>query len=164
MQHALGATTASLERVAYGVQQVATRERIRVGRHLAGCALGHHAAPALAGARADVDDVVGAADGVLVVFHHHQGVALVAQFVQGIQQDLVVTRVQADGGFVQHVAHALQIGAQLRRQTDPLRLATRERGCTAIEREIAQAHFLQKLQPALDLRDQVTCDALLASG
>ena len=46
------------------------------GRHVGRRALRHHAAAALAGAGTDVDDVVGAADRVLVVLHHHQRVAL----------------------------------------------------------------------------------------
>mmetsp|Transcript_21568 Transcript_21568/g.83913 ORF Transcript_21568/g.83913 Transcript_21568/m.83913 type:complete len:326 (+) Transcript_21568:1061-2038(+) len=90
-------------------------------------ALGHHAAAALAGAGADVDDVVGAADGVLVMLDHHQGVAPVAQGGQRLQQDLVVARVQADGGLVQHIADALQIAAELGRQPDALGLAARQR-------------------------------------
>jgi hypothetical protein len=48
--------------------------------------------------------------------------------VQGLEQDLVVARVQADGGLVQHVANALQVAAQLGRQADALGLAARERG------------------------------------
>jgi hypothetical protein len=58
------------------VQQVAAGERIRRCRDLPPRALRHDAAAALARARADVDDVVGAPDGVLVVLHHHQRVAL----------------------------------------------------------------------------------------
>ena len=81
------------------------------------------------------------ANGFLVMLYHHQRVALVAQGAQGTQQNLVVPCVQADGGLVQHVAHPLQIAAQLRCQTDTLRLATAERGSAAVQRQIAQAHF-----------------------
>ena len=84
----------------------------------------HQAAATFAGARADVDDVVGTADGVFVVFHHHQRVALVAQAFQGVQQNLVIAGVQTDGGLVQHIAHTLQVAAQLCGQTDALRLTT----------------------------------------
>jgi hypothetical protein len=120
---------------------------------------GHQVAAALAGAGADVDDVVGAADGVFVVLHHHQRVALVAQLVQRVQQDAVVARMQADGRFVQHVAHALQVAAQLRRQADALRLAAAERGRGAVQRQVAQAHFFQEFEPAADLGDHVAGDA-----
>ena len=38
-----------------------------------------HQPPApLAGTRPDIDDVIGVANGVLVVLHHHQRIALVA--------------------------------------------------------------------------------------
>ena len=50
---------------------------------------------------------------------------------------------QADGGFVEHVTHALQVAAQLRRQADALRLATAERGRAPVQREVAQAHFFR---------------------
>jgi hypothetical protein len=41
---------------------------------------------------------------------------------------------QADGRLVEHVAHALQVRAELRREPDALRLAARERRRRAIER------------------------------
>jgi hypothetical protein len=122
--------------------------RVGLPRQVGHRALGHQPAAALAGAGADVDDVVGAADGVLVVLHHHQRVALVAQLGQRVQQDAVVARVQADGRLVQHVAHALQVAAQLRRQADALRLAAAERGRGAVQRQVAQAHLFQELEPA----------------
>ncbi len=50
----------------------------------------------LAGARAHIDDVVGGADGVLVVLDHDHGVALVAQALEGRDQAVVVALVQAD--------------------------------------------------------------------
>ena len=49
----------------------------------------------------------GAPDGVVVVFYHHQGIAIAFEPGQRAEQDSVVTRVQADGGFVQDVADAL---------------------------------------------------------
>jgi hypothetical protein len=63
---------------------------------------------------------------------------------QRVQQHAVVARVQADGGLVQHVAHALQVAAQLRGQADALRLAAAERGRGAVQRQVAQAHLGQE--------------------
>ena len=127
-------------------------------------ALGHQPAAALAGARADVDDVVGAADRVLVVLDHDQRVALVAQLLQRVEQDLVVARVQADGRLVEHVADALQVAAELRREADALRLAARERRRGAVERQVAEADFLEELEPAPDLGDHVARDLGVAAG
>ncbi|NZA02359.1 hypothetical protein H0I39_12400 [Ottowia beijingensis] len=142
----------------HGVAQIAPGGRIRRGLQVSRRALGHQPAAAHAGAGADVDQVLGAADGVLVVLDHHQGVALVAQRVQRIEQDAVVACMQSDGRLVEHVAHALQVAAQLRRQADALRLAAAERGRAAIQREVAQADLFEEVEAALDLGDQVARD------
>ncbi len=155
---------ALLDRMHQRLGQEAARQRFRVLRDLLGRALGDHAAAALAGARADVDDVVGAADRVLVVLDHHQRVALVAQRAQGVQQDLVVARMQADGRLVQHVAHALQVAAELRRQPDALRLAARQGRRRAVQRQVAQADLLEELQAAADLADHVARDLRVAAA
>jgi hypothetical protein len=78
-----------------------------------GVALGHDRAAVHAGAGTDVDDVVGGADGVLVVLHHQHRVAQIAQVREGAQQALVVALVQADGRLVEDVHHAHQPGADL---------------------------------------------------
>ena len=84
-------------------------------------------AAVLAGAGADVDDPVGGPDGVLVVLDDDQGVAEVLEPDQGLDQPLVVALVQADRRLVEDVEDADQAGADLRREPDPLRLATRQR-------------------------------------
>ena len=149
---------ARLQRVPHGVPQVAAGGGVGRGLQVGHAALRHQAAAAHAGARADVDQVLGGADGVFVVFDHHQRVAVVAELLQRAQQDAVVARVKADGGFVEHVAHALQVAAQLRGQADALRFAARQGGRAAIEREVAQAHLFQKRQTAVDLGQQVARD------
>ena len=150
-----------LHRMLHCMQQVAAGHRFGNAADVAHLPLGHHAATALAGAWADVDDVVGAADGVFVVLHHHQRVALLAQLVQRVQQDLVVARVQADGRLVEHVADALQVGAQLCREADALCLPAREGGGAAVQGQVTQSHLFQEFEPALDLGNQVARDPLL---
>ena len=88
-------------------------ERRGMRHQLLGIALGDHLAAELAGARAEVDHVLRAADGVLVVLHHHQRVALGAELLQHVEQDLVVAVVQADGRLVEDVAHAAQIACPI---------------------------------------------------
>ena len=154
---------AQLQWVLDRVQQVTSGQGVRRGRQVCRRSLRHNPSAALAGTGADVDDVVGAAYGVFVMLDHHQRVAALAQFAQGAQQDLVVTRMQADGRLVQHIANALQIAAQLRGQPDALRLAARERGRTTVQRQVAQAHVFEKLQPALDFRHQVAGDLGVAA-
>ena len=58
-----------------------------------------------AGAGADVDDIVGLAHRVLVVFDDDQRVAQVAQAFHGGDELVVVALVQADARLVQHIEH-----------------------------------------------------------
>ena len=108
--------------------------------------------------------MLGAADRVLVVLDHDQRVALGAEARERVEQDLVVARMQADGRLVEDVADAAQVGAELRREPDALRLAARERRRAAIEREVSQAHLLEESQPRDELGEDVARDLLLAPG
>jgi hypothetical protein len=147
-----------LQRVPDRLAQIAPGLRIGGAFDVGDAAFGHQLTAALAGARADVDDVVGAADRVFVVFDHHQRVALVAELVQRVEQDAVVARMQADGGFVEHVADALQVAAELRREADALRLAAAQGRRAAVEREVAEADFFEDFETAADFGDQVAGD------
>ena len=66
-------------------------------------AFGDDVATVNAGTRADVEYVIGAADGVLVVLDHDHGVAEVAQALEGFQQASIVALVQADRRLVENV-------------------------------------------------------------
>ena len=114
------------------------------------------------GARSQVDDVVGAAQRLLVVLHHDQGVAQVPEVNQGFQQALVVALVQPDGRLVEDVEHPHQGGTDLGGQPDALRLAAGEGGGAAVQGEVLQpdaghegktvAHLLQDLRRDLLFR------------
>src|SRR6516162_3742213 len=112
----------------------------RIGRsgHVPGRAAGHKVPALFASARPEVDDVVSSADGLLVVLHHEYRVAQVAQALQRLQQALVITGVQANARFVQHVEYTPQLGADLRGQPDTLALAAGERSRGTVETQIAQ--------------------------
>ena len=112
----------------------------------------------------EIDHVIGTQDGVFVVFDHQQGVALVAQLHERVEQHLVVARMQADGRLIQHVTHAAQVRAQLRSQPDALRLAAGQRRCSAIQRQIAEADFTQEMQPAVQFADHVTRNVGISSS
>ena len=60
----------------------------------------------LSGAGADVDDVIGNANGLLVVLDDDDGVPDVAQPHERVDEPLVVALVQADRRLVEHVEHA----------------------------------------------------------
>ncbi len=138
-----------------GVRQASAGGGVRVGLQFRHRALGNHAPAVNPGTRPQVDDVLGAADGVLVVLHHHDGVALAFQPAEGVQQHAVVPRVQADGGLVEDVAHPLQIGAQLGGDADALRLPAGERGRGPVQVQVGQPHLLQEVQPRADFRHDV---------
>ena len=124
-------------------------------------ALGDERAAAFAGAGADVDDVVGAADRVLVVFDDDERVArLVAERLQRHQtEDLVVARMQPDRRLV--VADAFRrLFAELRRRADALRRLAASVGA-ARRASGSQADFAEELGRR-DLGDHVARDAALA--
>ena len=107
-------------------------------------------------ARPHLDDVIGGANRVLVVLDDDDGVADVAQALERRDHLDVVLRVQADARLVEHVEHAHQARADLRRQPDALRLAARQRARAAVEVEVVEADAEQQLQPAADLRQHLT--------
>ena len=88
--------------------QVLTGQRLLVLEQLLVGARVHDPAAVLPRSRTDVDDVVGDLHGVFVVLHHHHGVAEIAHADERLDQPLVVSLVQTDRRFVQHVQHAHQ--------------------------------------------------------
>ncbi len=98
-------------------------QRARRGCDLRGRSAGHHFAAVTAGARAEIDDVIGAANRVLVMLDHQHGVAQVAQRFQRLQQAIVVAMMQTDRRLIEHVQHAAQLRANLRRQANALAFA-----------------------------------------
>ena len=62
-----------------GLAQHAARDRLRIGDDVLDGALRDHAAAVYAGARSHIDQVIGRADRVLVVFDHDQRIATLAQ-------------------------------------------------------------------------------------
>ena len=90
---------------------------------LLGLADGHHLAASLAGPGAEIDHPVGEANRLLIMLHDDDRVAFVAKLGEGPEQPGVVARMQADRGFVEHIEHAGEAGADLGGQPDPLALA-----------------------------------------
>ena len=76
-------------------------------------------------------------------------------------QLVVVALVQADRGLVEDVEDADELGADLRRQPQPLRLAARERLRGAVELEVADADVVEEGQPLADFLDDPVADQLL---
>ncbi len=143
-------------------RQVLAGERVVASHHRFRRALGDDAPAVNAGTGADVEHVVGGTDGVLVVFHHDHGVAQIAQMDQRLEQAVVVTLVQADGGLVEDVHHAHQAGADLARQANALGLAAGEGLGAALQVEVVEADVDQELEPGVYLVDHLLGDLALA--
>ena len=124
----------------------------------------HDVAAVLPGTGTDVDDVVGGADGLLVVLDDDDRVAQVPQPLQGPDEALVVALVQADGGLVEDVEHAHEAAADLAGQADPLGLAARERARRAGQRQVVEADVEQELHALADFLEDPVGDHVLALG
>ena len=114
-----------------------------------------------AGAGADIDHIVGDADGVLVVLDDDDGVAEVAQPPERVEQAGVVALVQPDRRLVEHVEHAGEAGADLRGEPDALALAAGQRAGSARERQIIEPDIDQEFQPLADLLEDAAGDLVL---
>ena len=145
-------------------REVLPGQRGRVLGHLFRGARGDDVAAVLAGAGAEVDQVVGGHHRALVVLDHDHRVAEIPQAVQGRDQLLVVALVQADRGLVEDVHDADQAGADLGRQPDPLRLAARQRAGRAGHREVADADVVEEGEPLGDLAHDQAGDRALGLG
>ena len=127
-----------------------------------GRAARHDVAAVAPAAGSEVHHEVGAPDGVGVVLDDEERVAPVPEGLQRVEQPSVVARVQPDRGFVEHVAHAAQVAAQLRREADALRLAAGQGGGVAVEGQVAEAQPLQEGRPFADLAEDGRADDRVA--
>src|SRR4029079_8752110 len=110
------------------------------------------------GARADVDDPVGAADGVLVVLDDDEGVAEVLEPDQGLDEPLVVALVEPDRRLVEDVEDADQARADLGGQPDALGLAAAERARGPVEGEVVETDVEEEVETLEDLLEHPLAD------
>ena len=110
-------------------------QRIRIGGDLGRRSPGDDLAAMYAGAGADVDDIIGGPDRVLVVLDHDHRIAEPAQAAQRVEEPGVVALVEADRRLVEHIEHAGEARADLRGEPDALALAARQRARRARQRK-----------------------------
>ena len=127
-------------------------------------AVGDEVAAVFAGSGAEVEDVVGFADGVFVVLDDEDGVAEVAEVFEGVDEALVVALVEADAGLVEDVEDAAEAGADLRGEADALAFAAGEGGGAAVEGEVAEAYGVEEFEALDDLALEAVGDDAVASG
>jgi hypothetical protein len=95
------------------------------------------------------------------VLDDDDGVAHVAQLLQGVEQATVVALVEPDAGLIEHVEYADEATADLAGQPDALPLAAGEAGGGAVEGQVVKADVEQELEPSLDLLEDLLADAEL---
>ena len=109
----------------------------------------------LTGAWADVDDVVGHPDGVLVVLDHQDGVAEVADPII-VSMSRWLSLVQPDRRLVEHVEHADEPRADLRGEPDAPRLAAGEGARRTGQRRVVEADVEEEAHTGIDLLDDAS--------
>ena len=144
--------------------QIRAGHRRRVAQQLRGRALEDDLSAVLAGARPQVHDVVGLADGLFVVLDDDHGVAQISQATQRGQQRAVVALMQTNRRLVKHVQDTGEIRTNLCCQTDALRFPARQRVRAAADAEIADADVVQEPQAVVNLLQDASGDDRLAVG
>ncbi len=119
-----------------------------------------NAAAVLARAGPDLHDPIGGAHHVHLVLDHEEGVAGGPKLPEGAEERLRVGGMQPSRRFVEDIDDAEEVGADLRREAEPLEFAGRKSRRATIGREVAETEVEQHL----DAREQVLDDALRHDG
>ena len=85
------------------------------------------------------------------MFYHYQSIPQIPQVLQGIQQFVIVSLVQADAGLIQNIAYTHQSGTDLGCQTDTLCLTAGQGSRSSGQRQIFQSHIHQESYSCADL-------------
>ncbi|OPY59890.1 MAG: hypothetical protein A4E57_04636 [Syntrophorhabdaceae bacterium PtaU1.Bin034] len=103
------------------VGHIKTRDRFFVCFQLLGSAAEHQVAPVFACSRAQIEHIIRAKDGIVIVFDYDNRVAQVPKLLQSGKKPFVVPLVKADARLIEHVEHPGKTRADLGREPDPLR-------------------------------------------
>ena len=120
-------TSARRQRDGPLARQVGTRQRPLAVQQIVDGSRDDDLSAVLAGSRADIDNPVGDANGVLVMLDDDERVPEIPQPDKGVDETAVVALVQADGGLVEDVEHTDQSRTNLSGQSDALSLTARQR-------------------------------------
>ena len=95
----------------------------------------------LAAARADVDQIIGSANNLLLVFDHEQCIAFIAQVVHYAHQPANIARMQTNTRFIHDEECVDQRSTQTCREVHPLHFAATQSARGSVQRQIANADF-----------------------
>ena len=99
-------------------------ERVLILHDLRRSALRNQGAPQPSCARTQINHIIGTLNRLGIVFDHQNRIAQIAKLMQRIEQPSVVTRMQTDRRFVEHIQNAAQLRTNLCRQPDALCFTT----------------------------------------
>ena len=145
-----------------GAGKIAAGQRIGSGGNFVRLAGGNQITAGVSRAGTEIDNVIGAANGVFVVLDDEHGVAEIAKLFEGVKEAVIVARVESNGRFIQNVQDATKARADLRGQADALRFATGESGGGTFQAEITEADSEKKVQTFRDFAERPGSDFLLA--
>src|SRR6218665_794876 len=137
---------------------------MRVGEQIGIAAGVHDGATVNARAGANIDDPIGGADGVFIVFNHNEGVPQVPQREQCFNKAAVIALVQADTRLVEHVEHTGQARADLGGESNTLRLTTRKGTRCPSQIQVAEANPNKEVEPHFDLAQHLRGYSLFTLG
>ncbi len=122
-------------------------------------------AAVFAGAGADVEEVVGGPHDGFLVFDDDEGVALVAEAVHDADQGVDVTRMKADGGFVEDEEGVGGGRTETGGEVDAFDLAAGQGARGAVEGEVAEADLIEVVEAGGDFgQNQLRCFVDLGSA
>lgn len=108
--------------------------------------------------------MVGGFEHFAVVFDNDKCIAQVSESLHGDEQSSIVAWVETDSGFVKHIEHAGEAGADLACESDPLTFAPGEGGSGSGHGEIFEADFDQKSESVGGFAEEVAGDFGLFAG
>ena len=144
--------------------EIFSGDGVGVGGDFGDGARGEDVAAEFARAGAQVEQVVGGADDGGVVLDDKDGVAEIAQGVEDADELGGIARMEADGGFVQHVECADKARAERCGELDALRFSAGERGGEAVEGEVFEADFHEEVNALANLFEDFAGDLVFARG
>jgi hypothetical protein len=122
---------------------------------LSKCAGGNHVTTQSTGTWAEINNVIGATHGGLVVFDHHERVTPFLKILECCEQLLVVTGMEPDRRLVQDVEDAGQVGAELGGEPDSLGFSAGECWNRPCKLQIAKPNLTQKGEAFGDLGQDI---------
>ena len=140
--HGLDRTTRATERVSWGLAQEFSSEGERVSHDLVDCSHSDDFSAMGACLGAKVDDACGTTHRLFIMLDDEKRIALACKFLKGIKQPCVVARMKSDRRLIKDIKDPPEIGTELCRQTDTLRLAAAESFGRAMKLQIIKKESL----------------------